>query len=320
MNSHVSVRPRQSYARELLRNTIKYRMLVYLMIPGILLTVFFCYVPMVGQIVAFKKFNYTQGLFGSPWVGFENFKFLFTNSKTFGRIVRNTVGYYFLFTTVGTIGNVSLAIMLHECMFRRFAKISHTVMIMPTFISFVAVTYIVEAVLSLNGLANNIVTSLGGKKTMFYMKPAYWPFILQIINIWKGTGFGCILYLSALSGMDPEVFEAAELDGARKMQQIRYITLPMLTSMVSILLLMGLGGIMSSSTGLHYQVTKNTGVLYSTTQTIDAYVTNAIMSGGGGTDYGQTGAVSFFQSFVGSFMVITVNLIVRRIEPDNALF
>ena len=226
----------------LLRNTVKHRALLAMALPGIVLIFMFSYVPMYGALVAFKKFDYMKGIWGSPWIGFDNFKFLFTNGKTFARIVRNTLGYYFLFTAIGTVCNVALAIMLHECMFRHFVRITHTVMIMPTFISYVAVTYIVQAMLENNGVVNGLLLSLGQKKIQWYMSAKYWPTILTIVNIWKGTGYGCILYLSALSGMDPEIFEAAELDGANKRQQIRYLTLPMLASMISILLLLGLGG------------------------------------------------------------------------------
>ena len=302
----------------LLRNTVKHRALLAMALPGIILIFMFSYVPMYGALVAFKKFDYMKGIWGSPWIGFDNFKFLFTNGKTFARIVRNTLGYYFLFTAIGTVCNVALAIMLHECMFRHFVRITHTVMIMPTFISYVAVTYIVQAMLENNGVINGLLLSMGQKKIQWYMSAKYWPTILTIVNIWKGTGYGCILYLSALSGMDPEIFEAAELDGANKRQQIRYLTLPMLASMISILLLLGLGGIMSSNTGLFYQVTKNTGILYSTTQTIDAFILNALTSGT--SNFGMNAAVTFFQSVVGCVMVVVTNLIVRRWDPDKALF
>ena len=199
----------------LLRNTVKHRALLAMALPGIILIFMFSYVPMYGALVAFKKFDYMKGIWGSPWIGFDNFKFLFTNGKTFARIVRNTLGYYFLFTAIGTVCNVALAIMLHECMFRHFVRITHTVMIMPTFISYVAVTYIVQAMLENNGVINGLLLSMGQKKIQWYMSAKYWPTILTIVNIWKGTGYGCILYLSALSGMDPEIFEAAELDGSR---------------------------------------------------------------------------------------------------------
>lgn len=302
----------------LLRNTVKHRALLAMALPGIVLIFMFSYVPMYGALVAFKKFDYMKGIWGSPWIGFDNFKFLFTNGKTFARIVRNTLGYYFLFTAIGTVCNVALAIMLHECMFRHFVRITHTIMIMPTFISYVAVTYIVQAMLENNGVVNGLLLSMGQKKIQWYMSAKYWPTILTIVNIWKGTGYGCILYLSALSGMDPEIFEAAELDGANKRQQIRYLTLPMLASMISILLLLGLGGIMHSNTGLHYQVTKNVGLLYSTTQTIDAFILNALTSGT--SNFGMNAAVTFFQSVVGCVMVVATNLIVRRWDPDKALF
>ena len=290
-------------------------------LPGIVLLFMFNYVPMYGVLIAFKKFNYQDGILFSPWVGIDNFKFLFASAGTTLRMIRNTMGYYVLFTIIGTSANIALAIALHECVYKRFVKISHTLMIMPTFLSWIALVFITTAFLDYSkGIANNLLVSIGEQRVQWYLEAKYWPYILTIVNIWKSTGYGSILYLSALAGMDPELFESAALDGATKMQQIRYITLPMLTSMVCILLLMGLGGIMSSNTGLFYQVTRNTGALYSTTQTIDAYVMNALMSSGGATNFGMTSAVSFFQSFVGSFMVITVNLIVRKISPEHSLF
>lgn len=302
-----------------LRNTYKHKALLLMALPGIVLIFMFAYMPMGGLVVAFKKFNYSDGIFGSPWVGFDNFKFLFASADTTWRMIRNTVGYYLIFTIVGTVCNVALAIALNECRLKRFAKVSQTLMILPTFISWIAVTYIVKALLAGdNGMINHILASLGKEPISWYTEPKYWPYILTIVNLWKSVGYGSILYLSALAGMDQEVFEAAELDGASKWQKIRYITLPMLTSMISIMLLMGLGGIMTSNTGLFYQVTKNIGVLYPTTQTIDSYVMNALMDGG--SNFGMTAAVTFFQSVIGCIMVVFANLMVRKWEPDNSLF
>ena len=308
----------------LIRNTWKHRPLLMMALPGIALIIMFNYMPMYGQIIAFKKFNYIGGIMGSPWVGFDNFRFLFSNSATFVRIVRNTVGYYALFTVVGTVCNIALAIGLYECIFKKYARISQTLMIMPTFVSYIAVSFILKALIdSPNGMINHIMMGFGGTPIQFYMKPQYWPMILTLVNVWKGTGYGSILYLSALSGMDQELFEAAQLDGASKSQQIRYITLPMLSSMIAILLLLGLGGIMTSNTGLFYQVTRNIGILYSTTQTIDAYVMNALVGGaatGGTNAYGMTAAVTLFQSFVGCVMVVSVNLIVKKFSPESSIF
>lgn len=301
-----------------LKNMKKNKALVLMVLPGFILIFMFAYMPMFGALVAFKEYNYADGIIGSPWVGLKNFKFLFVTPQTTWRMLRNTVGYFVLFTVVGTIANVALAIILHECLFKKFARVSQTFIVLPTFISWIAVAYIVEAVLSSNtGMLNNILESLNLEPVNWYGSPKYWPVILLIVNLWKSVGYNSILYLSALSGMDQEVFDAASLDGASKLQQIRYLTLPMLTSMISIVTLMSLGGIMTSNTGLFYQVTKNIGVLYPTTQTIDSYVMNALTSG---SSFGMTSAVTFFQSFVGMIMVVVTNMIVRKWEPDNALF
>jgi len=301
------------------RRSFQSRALITMALPGIVMVFLFNYMPMFGILVAFKRYNYALGLLKSPWCGMDNFRLMITNTAVTWRIVRNTLGYYFLFTLVGTVANVTLAIALHECVYKGFAKTSQTIMIMPTFISFIAVTYIVNALLNnATGMFNNILRTMGKKTVNWYTAPQYWPAILTIVKIWKDTGYGSILYLSALSGMDQEIFEAAEIDGATKGQQIRYITLPMLTSMICILLLLGLGGIMHSNTGLHYQVTKNVGLLYSTTQTIDAFILNALTSGS--SNFGMNGAVTFFQSAVGCVMVVVTNLLVRRWDPDKSLF
>lgn len=302
-----------------LRESYHNRALILMALPGIALVFMFNYMPMFGIVVAFKSFNYGQGIWGSPWTEFDNFKLLITNVSVTARIIRNTLGYYFLFTAVGTVANVALAIALHECVFKRFAKVTQTIMIMPTFISFIAVTYIVNALLNNStGMINNMLKSFGLSPVNWYISPRHWPAILTTVNLWKTTGYGSILYLSALAGMDQEIFEAAEIDGASKGQQIRYITLPMLTGMISILLLLGLGGIMHSNTGLHYQVTKNVGLLYSTTQTIDAFILNALTSGS--SNFGMNAAVTFFQSVVGCVMVVTTNLVVRHFDPEKSLF
>ena len=245
-----------------LKNMKKNKALVLMVLPGFILIFMFAYMPMFGALVALKEYNYADGIIGSPWVGLKNFKFLFVTPQTTWRMLRNTVGYFVLFTVVGTIANVALAIILHECLFKKFARVSQTFIVLPTFISWIAVAYIVEAVLSSNtGMLNNILESLNLEPVNWYGSPKYWPVILLIVNLWKSVGYNSILYLSALSGMDQEVFDAASLDGASKLQQIRYLTLPMLTSMISIATLMGLGGIMTSNTGLFYQVTKNIGLL-----------------------------------------------------------
>ena len=302
----------------LLRNTGKNWQLLMMALPGIVLMFMFTYMPIAGLTVAFKDFDFAKGIFGSEWIGLRNFQILLASKETTFRIVRNTVLYWCLFTAVGTFMNIAIAIMIYECTAKWYGKISHMVMIFPTFISWVAISYIVKAYLnSGNGMFNNILTSIGLQPIDWYLSPEYWPVILLITNVWKGCGYGSVIYLSGLSGIDTSLFEAADLDGATRMQSIRYITLPLLKSLVSINLLLSLGGIMTSSTGLFYQVTRNTGVLYPTTQTIDSYIMNAITTGG---NLGATTAVSFFQQIIGSFMVITVNWLVRRKDEESALF
>ena len=315
----MSVKKSIGYRREsLARHIWKNRALVLMALPVIILLILFNYVPMIGSIVAFKKFNYQDGIFASPWCGLENFKFLFNMKSLTWRMLRNTVGYYIVFTAIGTVASVALAIALNECRKKYFAKVSQTILILPTFISYVAVSYIGECFFNTNGLLNSTLQSMGREAIAWYQEAKYWPVILTIVNVWKETGYSSIIYLSALAGIDQEMMEAASLDGATKWQQIRYITLPMLTSMISIVTLRGLGGIVSSNTGLFYTFTKNSSMIYEATQTIDTYVLNALTSATG--NFGPSSAVSFFQSVVGCIMVVVVNLIVRKKSPESALF
>lgn len=295
------------------------RELIVMSLPAVILVVMFKILPWSGLQLAFKKFSYAKGIFGSPWVGLNNFKFLFLSGDVFVRMTRNTVAYFVLFTIVGTIGAVALAIALNELVFKNSAKIMQSVMIMPTFISYVAITFIVNAFLDYRvGMINQAITSGGGEAIQFYMEAKYWPLILTIVRIWKNVGYSSVLYLSVLAGVDPEMYDAAAIDGANTFQKIRYITIPMLIPMISIRTLMSLGNIMESDTGLFYRVTKNTGALYPTTQVLDSYVMNAIMNTGG--NFSTTAAVTFYQSIIGFVLTIVVNLIVRKKSPEHALF
>ncbi|MBQ8231369.1 MAG: sugar ABC transporter permease [Lachnospiraceae bacterium] len=295
------------------------RELIIMSLPAVILVVMFKILPWSGLQLAFKKFSYAKGLFGSPWVGLNNFKFLFLSGDVFVRMTRNTVAYFVLFTAAGTIGAVALAIALNEMVFKRSAKMMQSVMIMPTFISYVAITFIVNALLDYQvGMINQAITSGGGKAIQFYMEAKYWPLILTIVHIWKNVGYSSVLYLSVLAGVDPEMYDAAAIDGANTFQKIRYVTIPMLIPMISIRTLMSLGNIMESDTGLFYRVTKNTGALYPTTQVLDSYVMNAIMNTGG--NFSTTAAVTFYQSIIGFALTIIVNLIVRKKSPEHALF
>ena len=303
---------------KLIKNTWKHRTLFLMALPTVILLILFNYVPMAGLVVAFKDFNYADGLFKSPWNGVQNFRYLFMVGDTAWRLTRNTVGYYLIFTVLGTIGNVAIAIGINEMIYKRTAKYFQTAMILPTFISYIAITFIVEAFLKTDtGIVNRFLENIGIGGIKFYMKKEYWPIILTIVKLWKGIGYGSVLYLSALAGFDQQIYEAADIDGATNAQKIFRITIPMLVPTIIVMTLLGLGNIMHSDTGLFYQVTKNNALLYDTTQVLDSFVMNALTKN---TNYGLTSAATFYQSVVGMVMVVVTNAIVRRKSPEDALY
>ncbi len=300
--------------KSFLANTWKHRAHVVMALPVFLILFFIMYVPMAGLVMAFKSFDFSKGIWGSPWCGIDNFKFLLASKNTFVSITKNTLMYYFIFTLLGTFLNVVLAIAIDQFVFKRVAKVMQTLMIIPVFISYAAVQFIVYAFISTDtGILNNTF-NMGIR---FYSTASWWPLILTIVKIWNSVGYGSVLYMSVLAGIDTELYEAAQIDGANKWKQIWHITLPSLIPMITVMLLLSVGGIMRSDTGLFYQVTRNSGVLYSTTQVIDSYVLNAIFKN---SNFGFTAATSFFQSVVGLLMMLFANGMVRKIAPENALF
>jgi len=297
-----------------LKNTWKHRAHLVMTLPVFLLLLLFAYIPMGGLILAFKRFDYTAGIWGSPFNGIENFKFLIASKQIFVGMTKNTLMYYLIFTILGTFLNVTLAIAIDQFIIKQAAKVMQTLMIIPVFISYAAVQFIVFAFL--NGDIG-IISHLFGTNFRFYMTPKYWPAILTIVKMWNSVGYGSVLYMSVLAGIDQELYEAAEIDGANSWQKIFHITIPSLIPMITVMLLLSVGGIMRSDTGLFYQVTKNTGALYDTTQVIDSYVLNAIFKN---SNFGYVAAATFFQSVIGLLMMLLANGVVRKIEPDGALF
>ena len=300
--------------KDFLKNTWKHRAHVIMALPVFLILFFIMYVPMAGLVMAFKNFNYVDGIWKSPWNGLDNFKFLLASKATFISITKNTILYYLLFTIVGTFLNVTLAIMIDKLVFKKMAKTMQTLMIIPVFISYAAVQFIVYAFISSD---TGIINHMLGTTTRFYSQAKLWPYILLVVKIWKDTGYGSVLYMSVLAGIDSELYEAADIDGANSWQKILHITIPSLIPMVTVMLLLSVGSVMHSDTGLFYQVTRNNGMLYSTTQVIDSYVLNAIFSS---SNFGFVAATSFFQSIVGLLLMLFANTTVRRIAPENALF
>ena len=296
------------------QNTWKHRAHVIMALPVFLILFFIMYVPMAGLVMAFKNYDFSKGIWASPWNGIENFKFLIASKSTFLSMTKNTIMYYIIFTAVGTFLNVVLAIAIDQFVFKKVAKTMQTIMIIPVFISYAAVQFIVYAFISTDtGILNNTL----GMSARFYSTASYWPLILTVVKMWNSVGYGSVLYMSVLAGIDTELYEAAQIDGANKWKQIWHITLPSLIPMITVMLLLSVGNVMRSDTGLFYQVTRNSGTLYSTTQVIDSYVLNAIFKN---SNFGFTASTSFFQSIVGLLLMLFANGMVRKIAPENALF
>ena len=293
----------------------------YLMfLPGFVYLLINNYIPLYGLQLAFKSFSFKKGITGSKWVGLKNFEFLFKTNDAF-IMIRNTIGYNVLWIIIGVVFGVSVAILFNEIRGKMAKKIYQTAILLPYLMSMVVVAYLVYAFLATDtGLVNNaIVKGLMGKSKgiAWYGEPKYWPFILTFVQQWKQIGFGMLLYLSTIVGIDKSYYEAAMLDGATKWQQIKLITLPLLKPTIIMLMILNIGQIFRSDFGLFYQVPMNQGVLYSATQTIDTYVYRALLQT---PNYGMSAAASFLQSIVGFVFIVAANAIVRKIDENSSLF
>ncbi|MBM7569232.1 ABC transporter permease subunit [Paenibacillus sacheonensis] len=287
-----------------------------LFLPGFLFFLVMSYVPMVGIVIAFKDYNLRKGIFGSEWVGFDNLKFFFI-SDTAWRVTRNTILYSLGYIFVTLIVSLALAILLNE-LTKRWIKVHQTIMFLPYFLSWVLVSYITNAFLDhQNGFLNAVLAGFGLEKIEWYFGAQYWPFILNIVHLWKAVGFSVLLYYAGIMGIDQSYYEAARIDGANKAQMARSITIPLLTPLITILLILSIGGMFRGDFGLHYFIPNNTGLIYSSTDIIDTYVFRALRTLG---DISMSAAVGLFQSIVGLVLVLLSNLLVRKINDENSLW
>jgi len=299
---------------------IKNKSLYVMTLPAIAFFTLFSYLPMVGVYYAFTNYNFKAGLFGSPFVGFKNFEFLFAGgaNSIIIRITRNTVLYNLIFILIGNSLQVMTAVVLSELRNKLFKRVSQSVMFLPHFVS-----YIMVAVLAYNlfnyeyGLINNMVRSIGGKAINFYALPSAWWIIIPAVYFWKNIGYGMVIYLAAIMGIDREMYEAAEIDGANVFQMIGHITLPNLKPTFIILLLFSLGSILRGQFDLFYQLVGKNGMIYSATDIIDTYVYRSLTSN---FNIGLGTAAGLYQSLFGMVTVLTVNFIVRKVNPEYALF
>lgn len=302
----------------LIRRLKAYLPLYLMLIPGAAYLIINNYIPMTGIVIAFEQFNYAKGMWGSPFIGFKNFEFLF-KTKDAWIITRNTLLYNVAFIVLGTLCAIAVAILLNEIHSARAKKLYQTTILVPFLISIVVVSYLVYAFLSSDSgfLNSSVLPLLGIEPISWYTSPQYWPVILIIVNIWKGLGYNCIIYYATLVGIDRGYYEAAVIDGANRWKQIIHITLPALKPTIITLTLMAIGKIFYSDFGLFYQVPMNSGPLINVTNTIDTYVYRGLMSL---NNISMASAAGVYQSLIGFLLVLSANGIVRKLSADNALF
>lgn len=287
-----------------------------MMVPGIVWVIVFSYLPMAGVAIAFKQYNYMKGTWGSPWCGLDNFKFMFKTDIIWS-VIGNTLFLNVLFIISGTIAQLILALLFCEIRNKYVKKITQSIAILPHFISWAVIAMFLTGFLNQNGMLNQLLQSMGKEGISFYSEPAYWKAILVFLKIWQGAGFGTIVYIAAITGFDREMYEAAEIDGANRFQQIFYLTLPMLKPTIILLTIMSVGNIFKGDFGMIYAVIGDNSLLYGATDVIDTYVYRIFRTN---NNLGMSTAVSFLQSIVGLVMVFGTNFIVKKVEPDSALF
>lgn len=293
--------------------------LFLMMVPGLLYLILNNYLPMAGLVIAFKKIDYSLGIFASPWVGLKNFKYLFSNGDAL-LALRNTILYNLLFIVAGNVLAITVAIALDAVASKFLKKFSQIVILIPYLLSTVIVSYIVYAFLNpTNGFMNNTILPMLGiaKPIKWYNEPKYWPYILTIVYLWMNFGYSSILYYSNVISIDKSLYEAAIVDGATTWQQIVHVTLPGLKFTIITLVLLAVGRICFSDFGLFYQIPQHSGMLYSTTQTVDTFVYRALLEL---NDVGRSSAAGFLQSLLGFILVFTANKLVSTIDKDSALF
>lgn len=299
------------------KNLIKNRVFLFMILPAVIYTLVFSYYPMSGIILAFKKYNYQDGVFGSPWNGIENFRFFFQSGQA-ARVTRNTVLYNIAFIVINLVIELTLAVSMTEIKRKRFISVSQTMLFLPYFISWVIV-----GVMSFNffsgdyGFVNRILVALGGDKFPFYSTAEVWPPIIVMFNMWKNVGYGSIIYMAAITGIDTSIYEAAEIDGANVFQRIFKITIPSILPTIIIMLLLSVGGIFKGNFDLFYNIIGNNGLLFSHTDVIDTLTFRSLISS---SNHGMSAAIGLYQSVLGLITMLVANGLVRRYQKGSELF
>ncbi|MFU1798131.1 ABC transporter permease [Paenibacillus azoreducens] len=298
-------------------DVVRYRVILLMLAPAVLYFLLFAYVPMAGIILAFKRFDYAGGVFGSPWNGLDNIRFFFESGDAW-RVTRNTALYNIAFIVVNNLLQITTAILLFEVGGKWFRKITQSVLFLPYFISWVVVGSIAYNLLNYNiGTVNVFLKGIGIDPIDIYNSPSYWPFILVIVAAWKALGYGTVMYLAAITGIDTEMYEAAEIDGANIFQRVFKVTIPNLYPTIIILVLLAVGNIFRGDFGMFYNMVGNNGVLFSATDVIDTFVFRSLITT---NEIGMSAAAGVYQSVLGFVTILLVNYAVRKHDRDRALF
>lgn len=313
----MDLKVKESRFKKFFKKLYKYRIYLLMLSPAVIYTLVFSYYPMAGVVMAFKKYNYQGGIWGSPWNGIENFKFFFKSGQAW-TVTRNTVLYNIAFIIVGTVVQMAVAIFLTEIRGKRFRKISQSMMFLPYFISWVIVGVMAFNIFSTDyGFLNRLFVALGGKPYPFYTQPKVWPFILIFFNIWKGVGYGSVMYLAAIMGVDTSVYEAAAIDGANIFQRIWKVTIPAIMPTTVILFLMSIGKIFKGNFDMFYNLVGTNGLLFNYTDVIDTLAFRALITS---NDFGMSSAIGLLQSVLCFITIMVANKLVKMYDNDYALF
>lgn len=294
----------------------KNRTLLCMLLPALLYVVIFSYIPMFGITIAFKDYNYNGGILGSPWCGFKNFEYLKISGKLWA-LTRNTLLYNLAFIVFGIIFEVGFAVMLSEITKKTFKKVTQAFMFLPYFISWVVVSTIMLNIFGQNGVLSNVLAHFGIEDFSIYQQIRQWPVIMVAIRSWKQTGYGTVVYLAAIAGLSQEMFEAASIDGASIWQKIRYITIPGLKPTIFIMFLLSVGNIFRGDFGMFYQLVGNNQLLLETSDVIDTFVYRSLITS---PNIGMSAAAGFYQSVLCFVTIVSVNWLVKKVDPDYTLF
>ena len=296
---------------------VKNRMLTLMITPAVLFIFLFSYIPMFGIIIAFKHYTYTDGILGSAWAGLDNFAYLFQTGVIY-RVTINTILYNLVFLITDLFSQIIVALFLSEITGKYFKKATQTMLLFPFFISWVVAGAVVFNLMSYRyGAINSALASWGFERIDFMNNPAIWPPIIVLFHMWKGVGYGSIVYMAAITGIDQEIYEAAKIDGASIFQRIKNITLPILKPTIIILILLSLGNIIRGDFAMFYNLTGNNALLMDVTDIVDTFVYRSLMTM---QNYSMSAAAGLYQSVLGFFIIITVNTIIKKVQPDYSLF